>query len=192
MVNVKDGSRQIVKKDLSGVIAPSYISPTGKYIMWYDYKAKNYFAWDGDSTRNITSKIKVPLYNEEHDSPSDPAPYGVMGWLEGDSIVFIYDRYDYWEIDPTGKHNPNRLTSYTGRTKRHSFRYIKTDPEETFIKKGQFLLFRIFDEVSKKYSLTFKSKLKNNLFEQNFVFEEAAYGQILKAKGAAVDFIYTK
>jgi hypothetical protein len=55
--------------------------------MWYDYKEKNYFAWDGDSTRNITSKIKVPLYNEEHDSPSDPAPYGVMGWHEGDSAV---------------------------------------------------------------------------------------------------------
>ena len=82
----------MVKKDLSGVIAPSYISPTGKYIMWYDYKAKNYFAWDGDSTRNITAKIKVPLYNEEHDSPSDPAPYGVMGWHEGDSSVYIYDQ----------------------------------------------------------------------------------------------------
>ena len=84
-INVKDGTRKLVKKDLLGVITPSYISPTGKYIMWYDSKAKNYFAYDGDSIKNITAKIKVPLYNEEHDSPGDPAPYGVMGWHEDDS-----------------------------------------------------------------------------------------------------------
>ena len=110
-IKVKDGSKKLVKKDLSGVIAPSYISPTGKYIMWYDYKAKNYFAYDGDSTRNITAKIKVPLYDEEYDSPGDPSPYGVMGWHEGDSAVYIYDRYDIWKVDPIGKKNPgNRST----------------------------------------------------------------------------------
>ena len=35
------------------------------------------------TTRNITAKIKVPLWNEEYDSPDDPTPYGVMGWHEG-------------------------------------------------------------------------------------------------------------
>lgn len=189
-IDVKTGDSKLVKKDMYGVITPSYISPTGKYIMWYDYKAKNYFAWDGDAVRNISAKIKVPLYNEEHDSPSEPAPYGVMGWLERDSTVFIYDRYDYWKVDPTGKNLPDRLSPYVGRSKKHSFRYIKTDQEEKFIKKGQFLLFRIFDETSKKYSLSFKTQPE--VFDIKFLFEEFSYGQVLKAKETHNDFIYTK
>ena len=99
-INVNDGTKKLVKKDMLGVITPAYISPTGKYIMWYESKARNYFVWDGKETRNITSKIKVPLWNEEHDSPSDPPPYGVMGWHEGDSAVYVYDRYDVWKVDP--------------------------------------------------------------------------------------------
>ena len=60
-INVADGSKKLVIKDLNGFISPQYISPTGKYIMWYDRKAKNYFAYDGKETKNITAKIKVPL-----------------------------------------------------------------------------------------------------------------------------------
>ena len=88
-INVSDGTKKLVVKDLNGVISPAYISPTGKFVMWYDRKAKHYFSWDGEKTRNITSKIKVPLWNEEHDTPDLPGPYGVMGWHEGDSLVYL-------------------------------------------------------------------------------------------------------
>ena len=156
-INVKDGTRKLVKKDLQGVITSSYISPTGKYIMWYDSKAKNYFAYDGDSTRNITAKIKVPLYDEEYDSPGDPSPYGVMGWHEGDSLVYIYDRYDVWKINPTGKSDPFTLTSPTafgfGRKQKNSFRYLKTDPDELFLKSAQPLYFRMTNLSNKKTAI---------------------------------------
>ena len=66
--------------------------------MWYDSKARHYFAWDGSITRNISQKIKFPLWNEEHDTPDDPGPYGVMGWLEGDTMVYVYDKFDTWAI----------------------------------------------------------------------------------------------
>ncbi len=76
-INVADGSKKLVVKDLNGIISTPFISPTGKYIMWYDRKAKNYFTWDGDKIRNITSKIKVPLWDEEFDTPDLPTPYGL-------------------------------------------------------------------------------------------------------------------
>ena len=44
--------------------------------------------WDGTTARNISSAIRVPLYNEENDLPDDPARYGVMGWQE-DSAVYV-------------------------------------------------------------------------------------------------------
>ncbi|HND95695.1 MAG TPA: S9 family peptidase, partial [Chitinophagaceae bacterium] len=40
------GDKKLVKKDLFGQLYPS---STGKYILWYDRQAKNYFVWDGQS-----------------------------------------------------------------------------------------------------------------------------------------------
>jgi hypothetical protein len=105
-VNVKTGIKTLVKKNHDGAVYPS---STGKFILLYDNKARNYFAWDGKGVRNITSKIKVPLYNEENDTPDDPNPYGVMGWHEGDSAVYVYDRYDVWRVDPSGLKQPVML-----------------------------------------------------------------------------------
>ena len=156
-VNVKNGSKKLVKKDLQGIITSSYISPTGRHIMWYDSKARNYFSYDGDSTRNITAKIKVPLYDEDYDSPGNPSPYGVVGWHEGDSSVYIYDRYDVWKINPTGKLDPFTLTSPTafgfGRKQKNSFRYLKTDPDELFLKSTQPLYFRMANLSNKKTAI---------------------------------------
>ncbi len=147
-INVNSGSLQLVKKDLEGLIAPSFISPSGKYIMWYDSKARHYFAWDGSITRNISQKIKFPLWNEEHDTPDDPGPYGVMGWLQGDTVVYVYDKFDTWSLSLTGKSTPVDITQ-TGRKNNISYRYLRIDQEERFFISGQKLIYRAFNEKDK-------------------------------------------
>ncbi|HVE60310.1 MAG TPA: hypothetical protein VNA26_00725, partial [Chitinophagaceae bacterium] len=129
-VEVATGKKTLVKKNHEGQFYPS---STGKYILLYDAKAKHYFNWDGKSLKNITSKIKVPLYNEEHDSPSDPGAYGIMGWHEGDSAVYIYDRYDIWKVDPMGLVNPVNITA-DGRKNFIQYRYVRLNPDERFLK----------------------------------------------------------
>ena len=149
-INVKTGERKLVKKNHDG---NTYPSSTGKYILLYDNKAKHYFAWDGTALKNITSKIKVPLYDEEHDSPSDPNPYGVMGWHEGDSAVYVNDRYDVWRVDPAAKKDPFTITSsgkFNGRSKKISHRYARLDNDERFIKANQKLYFRTTDRTRKQ------------------------------------------
>ncbi|HEY6504638.1 MAG TPA: prolyl oligopeptidase family serine peptidase, partial [Chitinophagaceae bacterium] len=150
-IKVRDGSKKLVKKDMLGVITPAYVSPAGKYIMWYESKVKNYFVYDGDSVKNITSKIKVPLWNEEHDSPSYPPPYGVMGWHEGDSAVYIYDRYDAWRVNLAGPANPVNIfrQNYNNRKTKSRVRYVQLDPEKRFLKNNEVVVFRVFDEVYK-------------------------------------------
>jgi dipeptidyl aminopeptidase/acylaminoacyl peptidase len=188
-INVTTGEKQLVKENLYGQVYPS---STGKYILWYDRKAKNYFAWDGNITKNITTKIKVPLYNEEYDLPDEPNNYGVMGWHEGDSAVYVYDRYDVWGVSLSYDAAPQLATIYNGRKYKQSFRYIKTDPDELYFKKNQFSLFRIFDEATKKYALSVRSPLKSSLFETKYYFENYSYSQILKAKSTTSDIIYMK
>ncbi|TMI75059.1 MAG: S9 family peptidase [Bacteroidetes bacterium] len=181
-IDVNDGTKTLVKKDLLGVIAPSYISPTGKYIMWYDSKARNYFVWDGKETKNITAKIKVPLYNEENDVPGDPQPYGVMGWQEADSAVYIYDRYDVWKMDPLGRSLPATITG--GRKSKLTRRYIITDPDERVIKRGKPIFFRVFNNTTKNSGLE-RTNLSNPASSVPYVFDEGvSFGNPVKAKSS--------
>lgn len=160
-INVNDGSRQLVKKDMLGVITPQYISPTGKYIMWYESKARHYFAWDGSSTRNISAKIKFPLWNELHDTPNDPAPYGVMGWHERDSAVYVYDRYDIWELDLLSQMKIKNLSRGYGRKEKEVYRYINTNTDRKFIMSDDAVLCRVFNETSKESRLVYVKATKN-------------------------------
>lgn len=191
-IPVFDGEATLIKKDLEGFISQQLISPTGKFIMWYDSKAKNYFAWDGTATKNISVKIKSPLWDEEHDSPSDPSPYGIMSWLEGDSIVMIYDRYNVYAVSMDTKQNPTLVNAYNGRIKKHSFRYVRTDADERFIKQGQWVLFRIFDEVNKRYALSAKRKVAGVAVKDGPYFENFVFGQVNQAKDKTGEFLYTK
>jgi dipeptidyl aminopeptidase/acylaminoacyl peptidase len=183
-INVNDGTKKLVKENLQGFVAPGSVSPSGKYVVWYDSKAKNYFCWDGDTVKNITQKIKTPLYNEEHDSPSDPPPYGVMGWLKDDAAVFIYDRYDVWKIDLVGNAAPSLIIPGDNehRKKRTAYRYIRTDPEERFIEPGRELLFGVFNDANKTSGLQWGS-LKNGL-SHGVLDNKTSYEGIEKAKDA--------
>lgn len=192
-INVKTGERTLVKKNHDGQVYPS---STGKYILLYDNKAKNYFAWDTQkkSLKNITSKIKVPLYDEQFDMPDDPNPYGIMGWHEGDSAVYVYDRYDVWKVDPSGKIQPDRFNFFSGRKDKTVYRYLKVDPEERYVKSNQPLYFRMFSETNKSANIGVLHKEKSaNHNTVDFVtfFGGHAYNNFLKAKNAE-RFIYSK
>ena len=189
-INLDEDTRKLIKKDMDGEISPSYISPTGKYIMWYDNKARDYFVWDGRTIKNITDKIKVPLYDEENDVPTDPSPHGVMEWMEGDTTVFIYDRYDVWEVDALARKTPLRIPPFIGRDRKQSSRYIRTNPEERFIKKGQSLLFRVFDENNKSSALFFNSSLFEDGMPADLSFKNVLYSFVAKSENAD-EFIYT-
>ncbi len=185
-VDVRTGSKTLVRKNHDGGIYPS---STGKYILLYDNKTRNYFAWDGKTVKNISSKIKVPLYNEEYDMPDDPNPYGVMGWHENDSAVYVYDRYDVWKVDPAGAGLPVNITA-RGRKSKDAFRYVKLNEEERFIKAGQPLYFRVQNQLTKKSGYVY-GQLADPMSLRSFVFGEYSFGQLARAKSGS-KFIYTK
>ena len=139
-----------VKKNYKGQIYPS---PDGSYLLLYDNINKQYHSWSGNVWKNITGKIPTALYDEDHDSPSDPSPYGIAGWHQNDSFVYIYDRYDIWQVDPAGIKMPTNLTK--GRTAKRTYRYMRLDKEERFLQPGQQLYFRFQDQVTKKTGLAY-------------------------------------
>jgi dipeptidyl aminopeptidase/acylaminoacyl peptidase len=189
-ITVKTGQQQLIKEDLNGMVYPS---STGKYILWYDREKKNYFVWDGNAARNITEKIKVPLYNEENDLPNTPVPYGVMGWSEGDSTVFVYDRYDVWKADLIGKREAINIFQGSGRINKITYRYHKTDPDEQFLPSGKELVVEVFDHKTKGSDLALLVLGNPNIIVSNtkFTSRQYRYSDPLKARDSLI-YVYTK
>jgi len=148
LVNTNTGERTLVAKKLKGGAS---ISPKAKFVVWYDWKKKHYFTYNTATAKtiNITKDILVPLWDEDFDNPDDPPPYGVMGWEENDAFLYVYDRFDIWKVDATGTQKPLCVTGGSGRKNQMTFRYIRTDREEQFVKQNQPLLLSIFDHKEK-------------------------------------------
>ena len=191
-INIADGTKKLVIKDMNGLISPQFISPNGKYIMWYDRKEKNYFVYDGKGVKNITSKIKTPLWNEENDTPDLPGPYGIMGWEKDDKTVFVYDKYGVWKVNADASGVPQLMVG--DRKNKRTFRYIRVNPEERFIENGQNIVFRSFNENNKKAGLL-NGQYSNNLSMADLKLINAdegyAFGVPAKAENADV-YVFTK
>ena len=127
VVDVRDGSRKLVRDKVRGGGA---LSPGGRFIAWYDWKDRNYYTYEiaTGAIRNITAAIRVPLYDEEDDHPDDPPPHGSMGWLEDDRYFYVYDKYDIWQCDPTGKTAPVNFTGGTGRRHQSDLPVLRPRP----------------------------------------------------------------
>jgi dipeptidyl aminopeptidase/acylaminoacyl peptidase len=148
VVDVHDGSRKLVRESVRGGGA---LSPGGKFIAWYDWKDRNYYTYEiaTGAIHNITTAVRVPLYDEEDDHPDDPPPHGSMGWLEDDRYFFVYDKYDIWQCDPTGKTAPVNFTHGAGRRHQVTFRYFGLDQEDPVIHPDQWVLLTVFNNRDK-------------------------------------------
>ncbi len=188
VINVADGSKKMIKQNLQG---QTYPSTTGKYVLWYDRPAKNYFIWDGNTVKNITSKITVPLWNEEFDSPDNPNQYGFMGWHEDDAAIYVYDKYDIWKVDVTGKKSPFNITSGIGRKNATTYRYVQLDNEKKSFK-NEAILTRVFNNKTKEANLAIVNT-NGQVTDVKMGDKKISFGQIIAAnKNLNGSWLYEK
>ncbi|WP_236059495.1 S9 family peptidase [Chitinophaga rhizophila] len=192
LVNLQDGNRKLLQQNLDSV---SRISPAGRYITWYNLQQKQWYAYETatGTTRNITEKIPVSLSEEDDDHPDMPAPYGIAAWLEDDKAVYIYDRYDIWQVDPSGKSAPQLLTAGYGREQKLRFRYVKLDKEARFINAGEQMLLETFNETTKENGFyTTNSTFKKSPVKPSLVvMGPYSYSDPVKAENAD-NYIFTR
>ncbi|RFS25057.1 S9 family peptidase [Chitinophaga silvatica] len=148
LINVNDGTRKKIQEKLNGNY---YLSPFGKYIIWYDLDKRNWFSYQNATglTANISDKIPTKMFDEEDDHPDVPEAYGIATWLHNDDKVFIYDRYDIWSVDPAGKQAPVNYTDGIGRKEKITFRYIQLDKEYKYVLYGSPMVLSAYQETSK-------------------------------------------
>ncbi len=177
-VELKTGKREIL---LEKQASSAYLSPDGNYFAWYDqgdscWKAKN---TTDQEVKNLTAQIPHPFYNEKHDTPALPNPYGIAGWDKDNKHIFIYDRYDIWKIDPGMKEQPQNLTKNWGRKNKTSLRFTRLNREINYVPKE--IMVKLFDKKTKMAG--FAKVSTNKAGEPKvLIMEKASMGNLHKAR----------
>ena len=150
VVDLDTGSRVRVAEKVKWDAA---MSPLGKYITWFDAEKKHWYA---QPTRGSNAKpilisrgIGHALQDELHDTPNLARAYGSAGWLTKDGGLLVYDRYDLWQLDPTGKLPARCLTAGSGRKQETRFRYARLDSNQLAIDSNETLILTAFQTRTK-------------------------------------------
>jgi dienelactone hydrolase len=166
------------------------LSPSARYVTWFDSGQWN--AWDVAAGRriSITAGIPVRLDQETWDTPSPPAPWGLGGWTKDDESVLVYDRYDIWQVDPSGRRAPRVLTDSAGRKSGLVFRVVDLDPEQRYFDRNEVLLLRTFNDVTKAAGF-YEDRLGASTPPRPILMENRMFGTPKKA-ARATQYLVTR
>jgi dienelactone hydrolase len=189
-----------VKKKLMGERAQ--LSPGGRYIVYMDGGHWFAYAFASGRTVDLTAAIPGVRFDQEDDDHPDIAPaYGTGGWTTGDRSLLLYDRYDVWEVDPSGARPPLVLTDSAGRRDHVTYRVVDLDRDDPFIDPSRPLLLHAFNPDTKAAGFAWAQPGKRRA-PQSIVMADVAWGtpqqarhapQLVVTRGTFVDFpnLYT-
>jgi dipeptidyl aminopeptidase/acylaminoacyl peptidase len=166
------------------------LSPGGRFVVYYKDKHWHLYNARLKYPRRLTSDIKTPFFNEDHDYPSAVPGYGIAGWTKNDRSVIIYDKYDIWEFFTDSE--SNRFTCLTrgiGRKNKLIFRIQKMDPEAKFFKRHQTCLLTAYSE-EEKYTAFYQGTIGKPGIKK--LVQEKKKFQFLKKAKRADKIIYTR
>jgi dipeptidyl aminopeptidase/acylaminoacyl peptidase len=127
LVDMETGERSMVLERYSGV---TQLSPSGDWLLYFADGHWHSIRTESGVRHNLSKSIATPFADEDHDRPDAPGGYGIAGWLENETRVLIYDKFDLWAFDPAGRSFAN-LTR-TGRTEKMQYRIRRTDTKPYF------------------------------------------------------------
>ena len=157
------------------------ISSGGKFGVYFSTEDSLYYCVNLRSGESIplTMGLGSKFTDEENDHPRFGDPYGIMGWGKNDEFVYIYDRYDVWKISPSYLPSGNGALRLTrGRESNTVFRYVKINPEETYL--PDTLLLKAINQGD--FSESFVRLEVLELKQVSLVTENAAFLQPIKGK----------
>lgn len=138
LIDTETGESKRIANDI--MATDPKLSPGGRYAYWFDERDSLWRAWSIAENKRIdlTRGLPSKFFDEEHDTPNLPGAYGSAGWTTNDQYVWLYDRYDIWQIDPTGQAKPLNLTAGWGRKNRIRLRFtnVYDEPGRNIIEKA--------------------------------------------------------
>jgi len=139
LISLKDSSKRYLNED-SRLLSNYSFSPGGRWLIYYNNKKNAFFSYDLKSYKELDITKAIPTTFENgysRDLRGGPVS-GVVAWLQGDSSFLLYDNYDIWRIDPSGKYPAVNVTN--GYGKKHNVKLRLFDGIESKIAKRVFSL----------------------------------------------------
>ena len=185
LININTGVKKLAVQKAGTRV---FISPASKFLIYWNNEEK---AWvsisvEGGVRKNLTSGVKVPLYDELNDIPDDPSPHGLAGWMDDEKHVLVYDRFDIWSLDMNGSEIPVNITNGFGRINNLRFRYLKLDPEEESINRKNLICLSAFNYGTKESGF-YNLKPGKPGDPEKLIMDKVSFpGNLLKAKSAEI------
>jgi dipeptidyl aminopeptidase/acylaminoacyl peptidase len=126
----------------------------------------------------------------------------MAGWTKGDRSLLLYDRWDVWEVDPSGARAPVMVTDSVGRRNHIVLRLALGGQGSGFggggggggapaargdddrgIDPAKPLLLRAFDDETKASGF-YRDQLGTTRAPEKIVMADASYGSVVKANDA--------
>lgn len=144
LVNTKDGDRRLIGENDGSANFLSYeLSPSGRYILYYDASQHNYFSYEvaAGIRRNITKDISTCWTLGSQELPrSSEVNIPVAGWVRNRETVLLYDQQDIWMVDLASKKTPVCITNGYGKKHNIKFRIVINHSSDLFSEKERIIL----------------------------------------------------
>ncbi|MDR1455072.1 MAG: prolyl oligopeptidase family serine peptidase, partial [Tannerella sp.] len=186
-VHTKTGERTLVAKGMDDTPG---ISVRGKYLTWFDRDSARWYLYSiaDRQTRCLTEGLDTDFRDMRGERPEKPGSFGAMGWSENDRALYLYDRYDIWQVDPEGVVPPRNITGGYGRKHGITFRNIRLTNDYDYVNDREPFLFSAFDNRTKESGFFSFSPKRG---PEKRVMGKYTFSTPVKAKMADV-FLYTK
>ncbi len=172
-------------------------SPDGRWLVGLEETLNDFYSYEITTgiTHNLTKILSVPVLNmvkrDDLDMPQEKHSRGLRfaGWLD-DGNVLIYDEYDIWKIDPSGRKTPVNLTNSYGRKNKIEFRLAGMYSGKIIPGKGGLIL-NAFDKTNKNsgfYRLVMGKKGNPEILSMGpYIYDPGYNGSSqIRARGAEV------
>lgn len=114
-VSLETGQKTLVAKR---TMQSPYWNPQGTYSALYNAQKERWEFLDAqkpDSGFQPMKALPYPISDQMEDMGNISSAYGIAGWMNNGSTVVLYDEFDLWAVDLTGKNKTYSLTGEYGR-----------------------------------------------------------------------------
>ncbi len=133
LVNIRTGE---MKPLLPASVAGLNSSPNGKHLITFDGKDWHTISIPDGKKVNLTAKLNVKFFDEDHDMPVIAPAYGQAQWTTDGKFVLLSDRFDIWKIAIDGSSVEN--ITKVGRTQSIRFQLLnpRSPEDRTPVERG--------------------------------------------------------
>lgn len=177
-INLKTGERKELAKNTDANLV---LSPKGRYGVGYEESTKKLVSYDLSSGKKVVLNDELPpIWDELNDVPAPAGQLGFAGWTKDEARILVYDAFDIWAVDPSGKAKPENITGGHGRALSLRFRRLSLDPDEVYVDLSKPMLLSAVntDSMDSGYY-----KLEQGKAPEKILMEAATFGGAAGLRG---------